>query len=251
MLLAYIPAKIPEPFANLAGPGFINVIPDTTTSPGAASWRIGFPPQTFLDEASGGTPPAGADWNGVLEAISAWAQWAGFGNPVPWDASLGAAGYPRGAFLVSADGLHNWLNTVDGNTTNPDAAGAGWASVGPFGNIMSLNAGSGLYISAGLLNAVPSGQRATLNTNLTVPPGDYLVDTSLGPVTITTQAPGVYGQAYSFEDAAGTWGQHDFTLIGGGGVLIGNRWRQVASVVAGADDIDCIVWNNGTFLELK
>lgn len=40
------------------------------------------------------------------------------------------AGYPKGAILLSTDGITLWQNTIDANTTDPDSVGAtGWALV--------------------------------------------------------------------------------------------------------------------------
>ncbi|MBM6441850.1 hypothetical protein JNW93_14650, partial [Lacticaseibacillus rhamnosus] len=63
------PAFIPEPFAKAAaGANITFPIPDTAPpSPiNAASWHLGFPPVTMQTEVSGGEPPLGQDFNGIL-----------------------------------------------------------------------------------------------------------------------------------------------------------------------------------------
>ena len=124
MLAAGIPYKFTQPWANHAGGAFIqNPIPNTTATPGRASFDQGFPTVTFNPISAGGIPPFGADTNGILYALSAWAQWQQAGGVVPWDSSFssGIGGYPLGAIVPHSviTGFF-WLNGVDGNTTNPE-----------------------------------------------------------------------------------------------------------------------------------
>ena len=164
------PPRIVEPFAVNATGGYINYpIPTTTVDTLAASLSLGFPPSNFLDPVDGGVLPSGADFNGILRMISAWAAYYGAGQRPFFDATLAAAmsGYAVGAKLaqVAAPGSM-WTNLVDGNATNPDTGGAGWLSSVP------------LYSAA----ALPG-------TNDVVLPGvsDYVIDidTTSGPRTIT------------------------------------------------------------------
>lgn len=129
MLASSIPYKFAQPFANDAGPTFItNPIPLTTSTPDAASLEQGFPAPTF----SPGGAPRGADFNGILFAISAWAQWQQAGGPIVYDAAFQTAigGYPSAAVVQSATTAHQfWQSTTDNNVTNPDSAGAGWTDI--------------------------------------------------------------------------------------------------------------------------
>lgn len=124
-----IPSRIPLPFANS---GTKNTIP-TNASPttGLASLETGFPPITMTPIVAGGIPPAGADFNGVLNLISAASRWAQAGGGYGYDAAFSAAigGYPKGAILLNAAGTGFWLNGVDNNTTNPDSGGTNWTAV--------------------------------------------------------------------------------------------------------------------------
>lgn len=137
MLIGSIPVKFPIPFANSAGAGFTRPIPEASQigiEAGAASLTDGFPPVTFLPIGAGGTPPWGADVNGILNQATQWIQWAQAGAPVPFDSTFSSAigGYPAGAIVASAvaENYGNcWLSLTDGNTTDPDAGGAGWISV--------------------------------------------------------------------------------------------------------------------------
>lgn len=132
MLIANIPSKFPIPFANGAGGPYIRPIPTASQigiQAGAASLTDGFPPVNFQPVASGGTPPFGEDMNGVLNQVTAWCRWLAAGAPQHYDAAFATSigGYPLGATLMAtADPLKYWTSTVDGNTSNPDASGAGW-----------------------------------------------------------------------------------------------------------------------------
>lgn len=131
-------ARISIPFANS---GTKNTIPNASqigVTPGAASYTDGFPPLTFTPLAAGGIPPFGADFNGVLNAISAWIRWfTAFSPSAPYDStySTSIGGYPKGALIPKATFDGFWQNMVENNTTNPDAAGANWID-GTTGRLM-------------------------------------------------------------------------------------------------------------------
>lgn len=134
MQLTDIPDKLPLPFAAAAGPSYIRSIPTASQigiTPGAASLTDGFPPLNFNPVASGGIPPFGQDMNGILNWVSAWAQWVSAGSPVSFDSTFATAigGYPRGALLNSLSSVGFWSSLVDDNTTNPDTGGANWQAV--------------------------------------------------------------------------------------------------------------------------
>jgi hypothetical protein len=137
MLASAIPAKFPIPFANGAGGGFINTIPQASqigVTPGAASLTDGLPPLNFQPVASGGIPPRGSDFNGLFNQITLWNQWHAAGGPVVFDSAFSTSigGYPKGAILESATVNGNqWVSSVDNNTTDPDSASAAnWSQVG-------------------------------------------------------------------------------------------------------------------------
>lgn len=127
--------KIVLPFANNAG-SLTRTIPVTTADPNAASYTLGFPPNTAVPEGAGGKPPDIKDFNGIGNELSAWIRWQNAGAALPYDGVFQAAisGYPRGAVVMSATtfGLW-WLSTAENNVTNPDTGGAGWVSFLPTG----------------------------------------------------------------------------------------------------------------------
>jgi len=130
-----IPTKIPVPFGYAASVGEITT-PIPTASQigvvnGRASLHDGFPPNTFLPLSTGGVPPFGADFNGILNEITSITQWQQAGGFFPYDSTFSTAisGYPVGAVIQAANYQGFWLNTTNGNTTNPDTGGAGWTSL--------------------------------------------------------------------------------------------------------------------------
>ena len=132
MLLANQPYKFTERWGqNAPGANIQNPIPVTTSTPGRASFDQGWPTVTLTPLNAGGIPPDGTDDNGILYVLSAWAQWQQAGGTVKWDSAFSSGqtvpGYPLGAIVANAttNGFF-WLNGTDGNTTNPDASGAGW-----------------------------------------------------------------------------------------------------------------------------
>lgn len=132
MLLSGIPPKFTIPFGNAAAN--IRSIPATSQigiQAGAASLPDGFPPLCFQPTGSGGVPPFGQDFNGLLKQVTQWSQWEAAGGPVQYDAAFATAigGYPNGAVLqqLNTPGAY-WVNQVDNNSSNPDTGGANWVS---------------------------------------------------------------------------------------------------------------------------
>lgn len=128
MQLTDKPTQLPIPFANSGTRTAIPTASQIGITAGAASLTDGFPPLTRTPIAAGGVPPSGADMNGILYQLSAADRWANVGGGYPYNSTYATAigGYPKGARLVRTDGIGYWLNTVDNNTTDPEAGGAGW-----------------------------------------------------------------------------------------------------------------------------
>ncbi|RVT95263.1 hypothetical protein EOD42_16905 [Rhodovarius crocodyli] len=165
MLASGIPTRVSVPFANSGDRNTIPVPSQIGVTPGLASFTTGFPPLTMTPIEAGGVPPFGQDMNGILYAMSAWNRWQAAGAPVAYDAAFATAvgGYPRGARLASsaADG-REWLNLIDNNTTDPDAGGAGWMSLG--GGNDNFTASATLTLrQAGLVSVTAAAGNVTLS----------------------------------------------------------------------------------------
>lgn len=134
-----LPTRFPIPFANNAGASYIRDIPQAaqtpTTSDAPASLYDGFPPVTFQPSGSGGIPPSGADFNGILNQITAGLRWLAAGGPAVFNSAFSTAigGYPKGAVLTStATAGVRWISTVENNTTDPDGTSpSGWSRLAP------------------------------------------------------------------------------------------------------------------------
>jgi hypothetical protein len=169
------PTPITEAFGINAGAGFINTIPETTSTPGAASFDQGFPQVCFLPTTSGGIPPSGADFNGILNMVSAYCAALQAGQLPQYNAAVATAigGYALGAILAQASGGGFWLNTSAGNTSDPDTGGGNWLSIGgtatgyvtaapAAGANNDYNAGGSLTATTAILDLTPAG-----NANIT------------------------------------------------------------------------------------
>ena len=130
------PTKKTIPFANS---GSKNAVPNTSQigiTDGVASYPDGFVPLNMTRKAAGGIPPGGKDINGVLFDTTALTRWFALGAGFAYDGAFVAdgniLGYPNGARVMRSDGAGYWLNTIDGNTVDPEsvtpgaAATAGW-----------------------------------------------------------------------------------------------------------------------------
>lgn len=150
-----IPTQFYEAFGINADPGTINSIPETTATPGAASFDKGFPLLTMTAPASGGVPPFGQDMNGILEQITDVLTFLNSGQAFVYSSGFSTqiGGYPPGAVVASArtdiPGTGFWLN-ISGivNTTDPDAGGAGWAPVNNYGSTAVTLTGSNHTLTA-------------------------------------------------------------------------------------------------------
>ncbi|WP_374413310.1 hypothetical protein [Novosphingobium colocasiae] len=133
-----LPARFDIPFADGAGPSYIRSIPKdhqaATTTDAPASLHDGFPPETFLPVASGGIPPAGADFNGLFNQITAALRWHAAGGLAVYNGGFSSeiGGYPKGAMLASATTAGViWVSLADDNTTDPDSlSAANWTKQG-------------------------------------------------------------------------------------------------------------------------
>jgi hypothetical protein len=127
MLIAAIPAKFQEYWAQNAGGAYILIPPVAPNpTPGGASFDQGFPPANMT---LGGIPPFGQYFNGIIQLETKWSQWFQAGGPIAYDATFQGqiSGYPLGARVGSTNVTGRyWTTTTDGNTTNPDTGGAGW-----------------------------------------------------------------------------------------------------------------------------
>jgi len=126
-----IPPRVAVPFADSGTKNTIPVPSQVAITPGAASFTTGFPPLTMTPITAGGVPPYGADFNGILNAITNAIRWSSAGSGYPFDSAFAGTvtGYPKGALVPASDYSGYWLNTIEANATNPEnstSATTGW-----------------------------------------------------------------------------------------------------------------------------
>ena len=171
-----------------------------STTVNAASFTDGFPPSTMTPEASGGLPFFGQDMNGILYMVTAYCANFAAGKLQPWSSSLSSAinGYPLGALVLNSNGNGYWLSQVNGNTTNPDAGGAGWQPVAVVGYTAISLAGGSATVTLSALQAAPSALAfvgtLTANVNVVMPANAgqqwIIVNATSGGYTVTVSTPG-------------------------------------------------------------
>lgn len=157
--------------------GSKNTIPVTPPGGGLASMTQGFPPVTMQPIASGGVPPAGQDFNGILNQLSSHQVFLNAGMLYKFDADFAAdiGGYSKGAVLLLDDGLSSVQSTVDNNEIDPNSSMTGWQ---PYGGKLVNDAIAG--ISAGVVNLIyPVGSIVEFNN--TVNPNTQFAGTTWVP----------------------------------------------------------------------
>lgn len=176
MQLSQLPVKTQLPFAATGSRNTIPVASQQATTPGAASFTDGFPPQTMQPIESGGTPPFGQDFNGVFFHTTSLTRWFSAGGPMMFDAAFAAAigGYPMGARLTSAASPNVlWISTIDNNSNNPDSGTSagltGWLQV-PLNAFTPVQQGGGI---GQLANKVYLGYSSAGKLRLTIDATDF------------------------------------------------------------------------------
>lgn len=173
MQASQIPAKFTAVWGNAAGNGYIRTIPASSqinVTPGAASLADGFPPLCFTPVGSGGIPPAGQDFNGILNQITAWSRWQAAGALPQFDLAFAQAigGYPMGAVLASSTSGKIWLCTADNNQSNPDGSSpTGWIGLSPSAAKTPFNYQASTSPTRTVASASSSGTQVPVLTGLT------------------------------------------------------------------------------------
>jgi hypothetical protein len=197
-----VPQKFPIPFANSAGSLYTRTIPQASqigVQDGAASLTDGFPPKCFVPVASGGTPPFGKDFNGLLKQVTQWDQWQQAGGPIVYDSTFQSSigGYPMGAIVEIVAGGPSFMSTAENNTVAPAVGAAGWMPIPTFSsNVTTVTAtGTLTAYNAGLVlvNATAGNINITMpavSAANGVPLPFYFVRTDTSSYTVTITAAG-------------------------------------------------------------
>ncbi|MGE9659172.1 hypothetical protein ACQP6C_11865 [Snodgrassella alvi] len=134
------PVLIPQPFAANGSKNNIQNTRQAGQDPEDATWSDGFPNVTMQPIESGGLPPKGMDFNGILNALSATIVHMQKGNLFYFDKAYCDAfgGYQKGAILLADDGTKVFISVADRNTNNPNQNPQSWEVIAGIG----LNAAS-------------------------------------------------------------------------------------------------------------
>lgn len=122
------PILIPQPFANNGSKNSIQNTRQKGQDPEDATWSDGFPNVTMQPIESGGLPPKGMDFNGILHALSASIVHQQKGGFFYYDTNYAKniGGYHAGAILIADDNSKLFISTIDNNTNNPNQNINGW-----------------------------------------------------------------------------------------------------------------------------
>ena len=123
------PKKQPKPFG--VNGQRVAILPTTPAGDNSASYEQGFPPITMILKSAGGLPPKGQNMNQILYELSALGRWSSTGALNTFDSEFASeiSGYPSGAMLISDDGERIFINTTEGNLSDPNSNGAGWKDI--------------------------------------------------------------------------------------------------------------------------
>ncbi|WP_244579187.1 hypothetical protein [Escherichia coli] len=140
------PKKQPKPFG--VNGQRVAILPTTPAGDNSASYEQGFPPITMIMKSAGGLPPKGQDMNQILYELSALGRWSSTGALNTFDSEFASeiSGYPSGAMLISDDGERIFINTTEGNLSDPNSNGTGWKDILSYlglGDAAKRNVGTG------------------------------------------------------------------------------------------------------------
>ncbi|EMV5335564.1 tail fiber protein [Escherichia coli] len=109
-------------------------------------------------KSAGGLPPKGQDMNQILYELSALGRWSSTGALNTFDSEFASdiSGYPSGAMLISDDGERIFINTTEGNLSDPNSNGAGWKDI-----LSYLGLGEGSALPVGVPVPWPSATPPT------------------------------------------------------------------------------------------
>lgn len=274
------PKKQPKPFG--VNGQRVAILPTTPAGDNSASYEQGFPPITMILKSAGGLPPKGQDMNQILYELSALGRWSSTGALNTFDSEFASeiSGYPSGAMLISDDGERIFINTTEGNLSDPNSNGTGWKDIlsylglgmrgtAVFTSTATWTCPAGVttvYIDAcggggggayGTLNATGGGggggAQAVRRSAISVSPGQtYIITVGLGGVAgVVGSVNGGNGGTTSFGSlislAGGIGGKNNGTGSAPGGVggTYGISGNYTSSLSFGGPGGQCIFGSSG------
>ena len=173
------PILIPLAFALNGAKNVIQKFRQPSQGEDAATWDEGWGLRTMLPKETGGLPPDGRDFNGVLYVLSDHAVHRQNGEQIKFDATKIAevGGYPKGAMIFSDDNMRTYKSLIDNNTSNPNTENiAGkWMIYAGDGSIPASSS-----TVAGLLKVINSLTSNDAGSALSAAMGKFIYDRMLG-----------------------------------------------------------------------
>lgn len=179
------------PFALNGKKNTIQVTRQTNQDEEDATLTEGFPDVTMIKESVGGKAPKGLDFNGIFYLLSVDTVHRQSGQQIQYDATYATniGGYKKGAILQSTDLTKSYINTVDGNLTDPDSTSASsWSRFAYTPVATSTTLGTvkiaDTLTSTATDTALTANQGRVLNnqtTALTTAVGEMFSDNSMQP----------------------------------------------------------------------
>ena len=183
------PKKQPKPFG--VNGQRVAILPTTPAGDNSASYEQGFPPITMILKSAGGLPPKGQDMNQILYELSALGRWSSTGALNTFDSEFASeiSGYPSGAMLISGDGERIFINTTEGNLSDPNSNGAGWKDILSY---LGLGDGSALPVGVPVPWPLPNPPQGWLKYNGA--PFDKIMFPKLGAIYPSGILPDLRGE---------------------------------------------------------
>lgn len=199
---APIPQIIMEPIANSAAVGTspgdkTAPIPDAPPGSNAVSVQGGYPAITMEAESAGGLPPLGYDENGLWYLVSGHDFFVQCGQLYPYNATLASkiGGYAKGAVVAMSDGSGAWLNSLEGNTGNPDTGATFWSPAFAYGVGQISGSGGTVSVPWSVARFPIISVTGALTSNMTIrfpgTNGQWLIaNNTTGSFTLTAASTG-------------------------------------------------------------
>ena len=173
------PLLIPLAFAVNGAKNVIQKVRQQSQGEDVATWSDGWGLRTMLPKETGGLPPDGRDFNGVLYALSDHAVHRQNGEQIRFDPAKVSeiGGYPFGALVQSDDGLRTYRSLINNNTFNPNSESIvnRWMIYAGDGSIPAASS-----TIAGLIKVINSVTSTDAGSALSAAMGKFIYDRLLG-----------------------------------------------------------------------
>lgn len=175
------PYMVQIPFCNMGNKNAIQLTQQAGQDPEDATYQIGFPPATMLNEDAGGLPPKGLDFNGIFYELSSPIAHYCRGDRIQFDATYASAigGYAKGWVVASNDYQKDYISLVDNNLADPNGTNTTWAVYAGQGSVPTATS-----TTTGTVKLVNSLASTATDAALTAAQGQKLQDEKVAKTDI-------------------------------------------------------------------